>query len=74
MAKPEPEYWYIELSVDHADRVYAVRRVGRAKDFPYTPAFYIQAQALDEIGAFHEAQKTLQRLGFRSGEVYTTTA
>ena len=66
VSKPEPEYWYVELELDHADRLFTVRKIGRVKDFPYVPPFYVQTRAEDEIGAFNEAQKVLNRLGFRN--------
>lgn len=69
MSKPEPEYWMIELGVDHANQLYAVQRIDRTQSFTYTPPYYVQVQALDEIGAFSEAQKILNRIGFRNGVI-----
>lgn len=71
MSKPEKEYWIIELTMDHADRLYTARRIAREKEFPYTPAFYVIVEAFDEIGAFNEAQKMLTRIGFRAGDIKT---
>lgn len=71
MSKHEKTHWLIELTMDHADRLYTARRIAPEKSFPYTPAFYVQVEAVDEIGAFNEAQKVLTRLGFRAGDIKT---
>lgn len=61
----EPDEWYIELGMDHADRTYTVRKVAKTPAFPYTPPFFLKVAAEDEIGAFNVGQKILAGLGFR---------
>lgn len=55
----------VELSMDHANRIYSVRRIALSKSFPYKPVFSVQVEADDEIGVFNATQKVLTRLGFR---------
>ena len=68
MSKEEKPYWYVTVKLDFAAKEYrganVVKTPGISK--PITEP-YIQVQADDEIGAFNEAQKVLQRLGFRVG-------
>ena len=68
MSKEEKPYWYVTVKLDFAAKEY------RGANVVKTPGIsiavekpYIQVQADDEIGAFNEAQKVLQRLGFRIG-------
>lgn len=62
-------YWYVTVEMDYAAKEYR-----GINTIPSTPAVtinqqtpYVLVQADDEIGAFNEAQKVLQRLGFRIG-------
>ena len=68
MSKEEKPYWYVTVKLDFAAKEY------RGANVVKTPGIsiavekpYVQVQADDEIGAFNEAQKVLQRLGFRIG-------
>lgn len=65
MSREYKEEWSIELTVDHADRTYSVRRIDHTKSFPYKPVFSVQVEADDEIGAFNAARRVLSNLGFR---------
>ena len=68
MSKEEKPWWVVTVSIDYTTKEY------RGANVVKTPGIYIavekpyvQVQADDEIGAFNEAQKVLQRLGFRIG-------
>lgn len=64
--KTEP--WLVEVTLDYAKQEYSVGRVITYADAAlHLPDKYIIATASDEIGAFNEAQKVLNRLGFRIG-------
>lgn len=69
MTKPKPEYWCVELTMDHPNRLFAVRRIDRDNSFAYNPVFCVRVEALDEIGAYNEARKVLTRLGFRADDI-----
>ncbi len=55
--------------MDHANRIYSVRRIALSKSYAYTRVFSVEVLAHDEIGAFNAAQKVLTRLGFRAAEI-----
>ena len=68
MSKQDKPYWIVSVSIDYTTKEYrganvvTLPSISIAVEKPY-----IQVQADDEIGAFNEAQKVLQRLGFRIG-------
>lgn len=68
MSKGEKPWWVVTVSIDYSAQTYwganVITLPSPAVD---VKAPYIQVQAYDEIGAFNEAQKVLQRLGFRVG-------
>lgn len=67
MSKGEKLYWAVTVSIDYAAKEYRGANVVRVPDGVGPLGPYVQVQADDEIGAFNEAQKVLQRLGFRIG-------
>ena len=68
MSKEDKPWWFVTVKLDFAAKEYRGANVVKAPGVskPVTEP-YIQVQAYDEIGAFNEAQKVLQRLGFRVG-------
>lgn len=67
MSKEEKPWWVVTVEIDYAAKEYRGANVVRVPDGVGPLGPYIQVQADDEIGAFNEAQKVLQRLGFRIG-------
>lgn len=71
MSKQEKPYWYVTVELDYAAKEYRGVNVVKAGNVAggvtsdRTP--YVLVQADDEIGAFNEAQKILNRLRFRVG-------
>lgn len=68
MSKEEKPWWVVTVDIDYAAKEYRGVSVLRTPgiSIPVNKP-YVQVQAEDEIGAFNEAQKTLQRLGLRVG-------
>ena len=68
MSKEEKPYWYVTVKLDFAAKEYRGANVFKPPGISIAVEKpYVQVQADDEIGAFNEAQKVLQRLGFRIG-------
>lgn len=68
MSKEEKPWWVVTVSVDYATKEYrGANVVTLPSPIVDIKGPYVQVQADDEIGAFNEAQKVLQRLGFRVG-------
>ena len=73
MSKEDKPWWVVTVEIDHAAKEYRGSNIARIPTsntqahLPQINVPYIQVQAYDEIGAFNEAQKVLQRLGFRVG-------
>lgn len=73
MSKEEKPWWVVTVEIDYATKEYRGSNIvgiptsNTQAHLPQINVPYIQVQADDEIGAFNEAQKVLQRLGFRVG-------
>ena len=67
MSKEEKPWWVVTVSIDYATKEYRGANVVKVPNGVGPLGPYVQVQADDEIGAFNEAQKVLQRLGFRIG-------
>ena len=68
MSKEEKPWWVVTVSIDYATKEYWGANVVKTPGISIAVEKpYVQVQADDEIGAFNEAQKVLQRLGFRVG-------
>lgn len=60
--------WVVEVVLNCATQTYTVERVVLNDRTVFDPLDqYVLVKAVDEIGAFNEAAKTLSRLGFRVG-------
>lgn len=67
MSKEEKPYWAVTVEIDYFTKEYRGANVLKVPNGVGPLGPYVQVQADDEIGAFNEAQKVLQRLGFRVG-------
>ena len=67
MSKEEKPWWAVTVEIDYAAKEYRGANVVKVPNGVGPLGPYVQVQAEDEIGAFNEAQKVLQRLGFRIG-------
>jgi len=54
----------VSLDMSFNSHLYTITRLAPAKDYTLTPLIYLEVQAVDEIGAFGEAQIILNRLGY----------
>lgn len=66
VSKPEKQRWFVTLEIDYAAQEWKGANVIPIPD-PVMDVNepYVLVQAYDEIGAFNEAQRVLQRLNFR---------
>lgn len=67
MSKQEKPYWYVMVELDYAAKEYRGVNVVKTTAIIGQIEPYVLVRADDEIGAFNEAQKILNRLRFRVG-------